>query len=114
MSEEQLNAFLEKVKSDAELQEKLKAAASQEAALELAKEAGFSMTAEDIQPIQSESVGLTDDELEGAAGGRVPTGRAPGCYGDPWTDGFRWQWPTSLRSQSPCIDRGFLLLQSSD
>ena len=41
MSDEQLNAFLEKVKSDTELQEKLKAAASPEAAIEIAKEAGF-------------------------------------------------------------------------
>ena len=49
MSEEQLNAFIEKVKSDTELQEKLKAAASPEAAIEIAKAAGFSITAEDIQ-----------------------------------------------------------------
>ena len=48
MSKEQLKAFLEKVKSNAELQEKLKAAVSPEAALQIAKEAGFSITAEDI------------------------------------------------------------------
>ena len=48
MSEEQLTAFLEKVKSDTNLQEKLKAAASPEAAIEIAKEAGFSINAEDI------------------------------------------------------------------
>ena len=36
MSEEQLNAFLEKVKADTELQEKLNAAASPEAAMEIA------------------------------------------------------------------------------
>ena len=70
MSEEQLNAFLEKVKSDAELQEKLKAAGSPEAAIEIAKEAGFSINAEDIQSMQSATVELSDDELEGAAGGR--------------------------------------------
>ena len=66
MSEEQLNAFLEKVKSDTELQEKLNAAASPDAAIEIAKAAGFSITAEDIQ---SATVELSDDELEGAAGG---------------------------------------------
>ena len=44
MSVEQLKAFLEKVKSNTELQEKLKAAASPEAGLEIAKEAGFSIT----------------------------------------------------------------------
>ena len=67
MSEEQLKAFLEKVKADTSLQEKLRAAASAEAGLEIAKEAGFSITAEDIQSMQSPE--LSDDELEGKAGG---------------------------------------------
>ena len=69
MSEEQLKAFLEKVKSDTELQEKLKAAASPDAAIEIAKDAGFSITAEDIQSMQSATVELSDEELEGASGG---------------------------------------------
>ena len=69
MSEEQLNAFLEKVKSDTELQDKLKAAASPEAAIEIAKEAGFSINAEDIQSMQSATVELSNDELEQVAGG---------------------------------------------
>ena len=69
MSEEQLKAFLDKVKSDTSLQEKLKAAASPEAIIEIAKEAGFSITAEDIQSMQSEPVELSDEELEGASGG---------------------------------------------
>ena len=67
MSEEQLKAFLEKVKGDTSLQEKLKSAGSNEAALEIAKEAGFSITEEDIQSMQS--VEVSDDELEGATGG---------------------------------------------
>ena len=70
MSKEQLLAFLEKVKADTSLQEKLKAAASPEAALEIAQEAGFSITSEDIQSMQSEPVELSDEELKGAAGGR--------------------------------------------
>ena len=69
MSEEQLKAFLEKVKADTSLQEKLKAAASPEAAIEIAKDAGISITAEDIQSIQSATTELSDEELEGAAGG---------------------------------------------
>ena len=69
MSEEQINAFLEKVKADTSLQEKLKAATSPEAAIEIAKEAGFAITAEDIQSMQSAAVELSDEELEGAAGG---------------------------------------------
>ncbi|QNI73598.1 Nif11-like leader peptide family natural product precursor [Synechococcus sp. NOUM97013] len=66
MSEEQLKEFLEKVKSDTELQEKLKAAASPEAALEIAKEAGFSIASEDIQSMGQMA---SDAELEAAAGG---------------------------------------------
>ena len=66
MSEEQLKAFLEKVKSDTELQEKLKAAVAPEAAVDIAKEAGFSITTEDLN---SHRQGVSDDELEVAAGG---------------------------------------------
>ena len=39
------------------------------AALAIAKEAGFAITAEDIQSMQSSTVELSDEELEGAAGG---------------------------------------------
>ena len=68
MSEEQLKAFLEKVKADTSLQEKLKAAADSDAALGIAKEAGFAITAEDIQSMKS-STDLSEEELEGVAGG---------------------------------------------
>ena len=68
MSEEQLKAFLEKAKADASLQEKLKAAADSDAALSIANEAGFAITAEDIQSMKS-STDISDDELESAAGG---------------------------------------------
>jgi predicted ribosomally synthesized peptide with nif11-like leader len=81
MSEEQLKAFLKKVKADTSLQEKLKATASPEAALEIAKEAGFSITSEDIQSMQSATV--SDEELESAAGGLrlTLTGRRDTCCG---------------------------------
>ena len=71
MSEEQLSAFLETVKGDTSLQEKLNGAADADAVVEIAKEAGFSITAEDIQSMQpeSESVELSDEELESTAGG---------------------------------------------
>ena len=76
MSKEQLKAFLEKVKVDTSLQENLKAAGSNEAAIEIAKEAGFSITAEDIQSMQSATVEVSDEELEGVAGGiSWPPGR---------------------------------------
>jgi len=72
MSEEQLKAFLEKVKSDISLQEKLKAVTTPEAAIEIAKAAGFAITPEDIQSMQSATVELSNEELEGAAGGIRP------------------------------------------
>ncbi|MDC3044324.1 Nif11-like leader peptide family natural product precursor [bacterium] len=81
MSEEQLNAFLEKVKADTELQEKLNGAADADAVVEIAKAAGFSITAEDIRSMQSESVELSDEELEGAAGGWRRTGICGGGGG---------------------------------
>mgnify|MGYP001476636192 CR=1 FL=1 len=76
MSEEQLKAFLEKVKADTSLQDKLNAAGSNEAAIEIAKAAGFAITADDIK---TQPVELSDEELEGAAGGRATVRRA--CRG---------------------------------
>ena len=69
MSEEQLKAFLEKVKDDTSLQEKLKAAADADAVTAIAKEAGFIISADDLTKAQSE---LSDEELEGVAGGTNP------------------------------------------
>ena len=66
MSEEQLKAFLEKVKVDASLQEQLNAAADVDAVLAIAKEAGFSISSDDLKNAQTE---VSDKELEGAAGG---------------------------------------------
>ena len=80
MSEEQLKAFLEKVESDTELQEKLNEAANADAVVEIAKEAGFSITAEDMQ---SSTVELSDEELEGAAGGGTRADGRSWCCA-PW------------------------------
>ena len=66
MSEEQLKAFLEKLKADTSLQEKLKAAADSDAVLAIAKDAGFIISAEDLKNAQVTE--LSDEELEGAAG----------------------------------------------
>ena len=67
MSEEQLKAFLEKLKDDSSLQEKLKAASDADAASAIAKEAGFSISADEFTKAQSTE--LSDEELEGVAGG---------------------------------------------
>ena len=66
MSEEQLKAFLEAVKADAALQDKLKAASDDDAVVAIAKEAGFSISADDLAKAQSE---LSQEELEAVAGG---------------------------------------------
>ena len=68
MSAEQLKAFLEKVKSDTSLQEKLKAAGDADAVVSLAKEEGFSISADDLKNAQSE---LSEEELESVAGGNT-------------------------------------------
>ena len=81
MSEEQLKAFLEKVKGDSNLQEKLKAAKSPEDVVGIAKEHGHEFTADKITE-------LSKAELEGVAGGacertlcyRESGSCAPGAY----------------------------------
>ena len=66
MSEEQLKAFIEKVKADSSLQERLKSASDADAVVAIAKEAGFSISANDLKNAQSE---ISEEELENVAGG---------------------------------------------
>ena len=66
MSEEQLKAFLEAVKADAGLQEKLKAAADLDAVVTIAKAAGFVISTDELKKSQAE---LSDEELEGNVSG---------------------------------------------
>ena len=78
MSEEQLKAFLEAVKADASLQEKLKAAGDDDAVIAIAKAAGFAISADDLKKAQSE---ISEEELEGVAGGTLVTNIATNqCY----------------------------------
>ena len=71
MSKEELKAFLEKVKDDTSLQEKLKAAADANAVAAIAKEAGFSIAADDLKNAPTELSELSAEELEGMAGGQA-------------------------------------------
>ena len=66
MSEEQLKAFLEAVKADAGLQEKLRAAGDADAVVAIAKAAGFVISVEELKRAQAE---VSEEELEGVAGG---------------------------------------------
>ena len=92
MSEEQLKAFLEKVKTDTSLQEKLKAATDSDAVLAIAKDAGFSISADDLTKAQSE---IQDAELEGAAGGQQRRGCEP-C------STWGWRHTSTESAREPC------------
>ena len=70
MSEEQLSAFLAALKADAGLQEKLKGAADLDAAVAIAKEAGFDVSKADWLKHQAQKTSeLNDEELEEVTGG---------------------------------------------
>ena len=64
MSEEQLKAFIERVKGDTSLQEKLKAEGADP--VDIARVAGYAFTKEDFNTYRQN---LSEDELEGMAGG---------------------------------------------
>ena len=72
MSKEQFLALHDKVNDDAGLREKLKAAADLDAALAIAKDAGFDVSKADWLKHQAkQTIELSDEELEGVAGGTV-------------------------------------------
>ena len=64
MTQEQLNAFLEKVKGETSLQEKLKAAKTQDYVVSIAKDHGHDFGTEHISQ-------LSEEELEGVTGGTI-------------------------------------------
>lgn len=75
---DQLAALLVKIKEDSVLREKLQSAADLDAAAVIAAEAGFSVSKADWLAYQSShNQGLTDEELEGVAGG---VGGSCMCY----------------------------------
>ena len=74
MSEEQLKALLAKLKEDAGLKEKFQGAGDLDAAVAMAKEAGFDVSKADwlkyqAKPDLGELRELNDEELEEVAGG---------------------------------------------
>jgi len=71
MSEEQLKAFMEAVKADSGLQEKVNGAGDDaDAVVAIAKAAGFVISAEELARAQAE---VSEDELAGVAGGGSTT-----------------------------------------
>jgi predicted ribosomally synthesized peptide with nif11-like leader len=68
MSEEQLKAFLEAVKADAGLQEKLKAAGEADAVVAIARAAGFMISAEELRRRRAQAE-ISEEELGVVVGG---------------------------------------------
>ena len=75
MSLEQLKAFLEKVKGDSSLQERLKAAKSSDEVVSIAKEHGHEFTADKI-------IQLSTKDLENVSGGMDTSFFDSACYED--------------------------------
>ena len=74
MSQEQLAALLAKLKDDVGLQEKLKWAADLDAVMAIARETGFELCKADWVKYQApQTMGLSDEEVEGVAGGTNAT-----------------------------------------
>ena len=80
MSEEQLAALLAKLKDDAGLQAKLKAATNLDSVLAIAKDAGFDISkAAWLRYQANQTLELSDAELEGIAGGIYTAGFTMCC-----------------------------------
>jgi len=78
MSEEQLTALLAKLNEDAGLLEKLKGAADLDAAVVLAKEAGFDVSKADwLRWEAQQRVELSVEELEEVTGGTYTVAAVP-------------------------------------
>ena len=69
MSEEQLKAFMEAVKGDAGLQEKLNAAGDSDVVVAIAKAAGFVISADLLQGFPGLGREISEGDLDGIAGG---------------------------------------------
>ena len=83
MSEEQLSALFAKLKDDAGLLEKLKGSADLDAAVAMAKEAGFDVSEADWLKYQQGMGELSDEELEFLGGARASCGAyTASCYID--------------------------------
>lgn len=77
MSEEQLSALLAKLKADLGLREKLRGAGDLDAAVAIAKEAGFDVSRADWLRYQAkQALELSDEELENVSGAKK------GCWND--------------------------------
>ena len=77
MPKKELRAFIEALQADEELQKKLIDAADAQDIIQLAKEAGFLISPEDINSANRE---LEDSDLEGVTGGGFLQGIKNGSF----------------------------------
>ena len=95
MSEQHLAALLAKLKDDEGLQEKLKGASDLDAVLVIAKDAGFDISKADWLRYQAkQTIELSDEELEGVAGGYLSACRF--CANSRDGEVYRKWTPTTL------------------
>jgi predicted ribosomally synthesized peptide with nif11-like leader len=82
MSNEQLNAFLAKISSDPDLQERLKAQTDPIEVAAIAREHGLNVSSDSLlQLAHGAPVELNDSELENVTGGSMCTASTNGCEG---------------------------------
>ena len=97
MTSDQLSAFITEIKINSELQEKLNKVTSVEAVIEIAKEAGFSITAEDLPSHMKQA--MSDAELESASGGTLVLATMGVVVGGAITGTAIWVYKQPLRQQ---------------
>ena len=89
MSQEDITQFLQAVREDPSLQEKLKSAADADALIAVAKAAGFSISAEELKDAEAH---LSEEEMESVAGGcmdqTIVAGTTVACH----LLGLKWNW----------------------
>ena len=74
MSEEQLKAFWEAIQADTALQQKLQGVTDPDAIVAIAKEAGFTISADELKKAMESVAELSDELLRGATGGDLKDG----------------------------------------
>ena len=103
MSEEQLKAFWEAIQADTALQQKLQGVTDPDAIVAIAKEAGFSISADELKKAMESVAELSDELLRSAAGGagvpdRDELWRKSGgmcVFSDGWVDRDELVWMRS-------------------
>ncbi len=88
MAEDQLKAFLEKVQSDSSLQDKIKAAKTQDEVVVIAKAEGLMVSADQLTKRLSnpESIELSDEQLAMVSGGDYYPGQKTNGYTKFWLE----------------------------